>query len=72
MNNDEQHKLISVRRLSDFAAASCFTGFVWFMIAKVPFNVEILFRLFFPLKLISKVFYLILYLKPPKHGCEAV
>lgn len=55
-----------------YAAIFCFAGFILLLIVKVSFDVTILFKLFFPLELISMILRLILYRTLPVNESEVV
>ena len=53
-------------KILNYAAIFFFAGFILLLIAKAPFDVTILFKLFFPLKLISIIldlFYIVNFLR---------
>jgi hypothetical protein len=62
----------SMAKLFDYGAILCFVGFILLSIAKVSFDVTILFKLFFPFKLISIILHLVLYRKLPVNESEIV
>lgn len=59
-------------KILNYAAIFCFAGFILLLITKAPFDVTILFKLFFPLKLISIILNLFLYRKLPVNESEIV
>lgn len=56
----------------NYAAIFCFVGFILLLIIKVSFDVTILFKLFFPLELISITLHLVLYRTLPVNESEVV
>ena len=59
-------------KILNYAAVFCFAGFILLSITKVSFDVTILFKLFFPLELISTILHLVLYRKLPVNESEVV